>query len=97
MSLLEDIQAEREREGITEGEWLHRDRGLYAAGYWAFEPLRHPEAIKARREEQAAALTKTQADLDHADDLMAESPPWWIEDRAAWLEKHASQHREAAE
>ena len=72
MSLLDDIRAEREREGITESEWLHRDRGLYGGGYWTFEPLRHPEAIREARAEQAAALAKTPADLDHADDLMAE-------------------------
>lgn len=95
MSLLDDIRASREREGITEGEWLHRDRGLYAAGRWSFEPLRHPAAIKAAREAQAAALAKTQADLDAADDLMAEKVlfPDWRPIRR----NDETPHREAAE
>ncbi|WP_282027102.1 hypothetical protein [Limimaricola cinnabarinus] len=95
MSLLDDIRTEREREGLVEGEWLHRDRGLYAAGRWTFEPLRHPAAIKAAREAKAAALAKTQADLDHADDLMAEKvlfPDWQLIRR-----NDATPHREAAE
>lgn len=92
MSLLDDIRTEREREGITEGEWLHRDRGLYAAGRWTFEPLRHPEAIREARAKQQAALEKHRRDLDEADRLRA------ILDAGGTIpNEYATPHREAAE
>ena len=92
MSLLDDARASREREGITEGEWLHRDRGLYAAGRWSFEPLRHPAAINAAREAQAAARAKHRHDLDEADRLRA------ILDAGGTIpNEYATPHREAAE
>lgn len=81
MSLLDDIRTERERDGITSSTKGKRLIGLYGETYWDHEPLRHPEAIKAHRAAQQAALEKHRRDLDEADRLMAEnSIPWWEQD-----------------
>jgi hypothetical protein len=93
MSLRDDLRVMRGYEDIVGHD--HGSTHARAHGYWTTEREhyrtegRYGDSVEATADQ----VERRRADLDHADDLMAEAPPWWERDRAERAENAAQRAR----